>query len=283
EETGFKWTKPFLFLEAYTIAIRYHLGTIAQGSFVLVFTRPIRIVLDYLTRPVRHVLEEEEDLRLVPQTSKTCCIGCMMTCNCWESVMRRLSDLYANIFRPLRKSAYMNVALNGKPFLEAAADADWFLRGKNIQMESLDGASVLTSLSGSFCIAACGAILTRFLCMAWPDYSATTSANYIMRPLMVSFLSGMVCMLVSMPFCLAFDHVADTIYFCFCLDKKSYGISLTAEERKAHHTNRGCNLQSFFGQDRGNGGGGMFVAAHHPPKTQALYTMMIQQAGTQYW
>eukprot|EP00913_Durusdinium_trenchii_P019046 g17900.t1 len=186
------------------------------------------------------------------------------TCGCcWLC----LTGLRKNI-RKLRRSAYMDIALAGHGFIEAAHDADQYLAGKQVNVSEFDGrclsAALLVATSSSFSISAVGAALTRLLCAVWPDYSSTSSPNLIMLPTFVSFISFVICMLISWPFCLLSDHVADSIFFCFCRDAWQYGFG-TSDERGA--LNRGCNLQTLFG---GVGSSMAVLTSSHPEHTQAL-------------
>merc|ERR1719253_661199 len=107
--------------------------------------------------------------------------------------------------------------MNGKDFWDAKMDADWFLAGKNAAMSEMDGAAALVAMAGSLCVASCGAGITRLLCAVWPDYSATSSPNYIMLPTFVSVVSFIVCYVFSQNFLTMPDFVADSIFFCMCV------------------------------------------------------------------
>lgn len=262
EKENTKNVRHSILWEAYHAAGRFHLGTLAYGSLVLIVTRPIRIVVDYLTRPIRHEVPGTQP-GLILRFSRT-----------WlgQKIFPPLVDLYENRLRCLRKSAFMDVALNGKGFIASAEDADWFLSGKTAVMARFDGTAFLMSVAGTLCVASFGVCLTRLLCAIWPDYSVVSSANYVMEPTFVSLVAGIACCIVAWPFFLMTDHVADSIFFCFCLDQKSYGLGKSIEEREA--LSRGCNFQSLFGTHH-SPTDSLFHHTHHPPKTMTLYQMTV--------
>lgn len=246
EDDGMKSINKRLLGEAYWNLVRYSVGTLAYGSLVLMITRPIRWLYDYGTRPVRK------------EHTSNPCYKCAVRVWCWGDFCDRSTAVYEKYFRPLRKSAFMEVAMHGKEFWEAKNDADWALAGKNVAMSEMDGAAALIATAGAFCTAACSAGMCRFLLEVWPDYSATSSSHYIMLPTMVSVVCFLLCYMFSYHFLLMPELVSDSIFFCFCVHRKSY-------ERQE----RGCNMQSLFGSSTSQATG--FISGSHPPKTLELY------------
>lgn len=246
-----------LLSDAYWAIVSNHLGSLALGSLIILIMRPVRVVLDLVTRPVRKAEEDDENV----------CTKCASAFPAFGKACEKLIDFYQRRIRMLRRSAYMDIAMSGHGFFEAAYEADGYLAGKNVNVSEFDGAAFLVATSTSFCISAVGAALTRLLCAVWPDYSSTSSPNLIMMPTFVTLVSFAICMLVSWPFCLLSDHVADSIFFCFCRDRAWYG------GRPGEENNRGCNLQSIFG---GVTSQMAVLTSSHPSETQALKTAFDQ-------
>lgn len=245
DDDGMKSVSPRLLRAAYWNLARYSIGTLAYGSLVLMLTRPVRMFFDYSTRPVRK------------EHKSNPCYKCAVRIWCWGDFCERTTTAYERYFRPLRKSAFMEVAMHGKEFWEAKNDADWNLAGKNVAMSEMDGAAALIATAGAFCTAACSAGMCRLLLEVWPDYSATSSTRYVMLPTLVSVVSFLVSYLFSYHFLLMPELVSDSIFYCFCVHRKSY-------ERQ-----RGCNMQTLFGSSAGPATG--FISGSHPPKTLELY------------
>eukprot|EP00438_Fugacium_kawagutii_P003504 Skav218385 [mRNA] locus=scaffold2066:399024:400865:- [translate_table: standard] len=241
-----------LLTDAYWAIAENHLGSLAVGSLVILVMRPVRVVLDLITRPVRKADDEHPNM----------CAKCANSWPFYGKICSGLIDFYQRRIRMLRRSAYMDIAMSGHGFWSAAYEADGYLAGKNVNVSEFDGAALLVATSSSFSISALGAALTRLLCAVWPDYSSTSSPNLIMMPTFVTFVSFAICMLISWPFCLLSDHVADSLFFCFCRDASWYGGGGGGEER-----NRGCNLQSIFG---GAASQVAVLTSSHPSETQAL-------------
>eukprot|EP00930_Biecheleria_cincta_P033031 TRINITY_DN22886_c0_g1_i1.p1 TRINITY_DN22886_c0_g1~~TRINITY_DN22886_c0_g1_i1.p1 ORF type:complete len:615 (-),score=73.31 TRINITY_DN22886_c0_g1_i1:376-2220(-) len=245
DESGMKSLDRSILVEAYWNVLRYSLGTLAYGSLMLMIFRPIRMIFDYTTRPVR-----KEHL-------SNPCYKCARRFWCWGDFCDRCTRAYEMLFRPIRKSAFMDVAMNGKEFWEAKDDADWALAGKNVAMSEMDGAANMIIMSGAFSIAALCAGMARLACEVWPDYSATSSDHYIMLPTLVSAVAFLICYMFSYQFLLMPELVSDSIFFCFCFQQKAY-------ERQ-----RGCNMQTLWGSSASPAMG--LISASHPPKTMELY------------
>jgi len=245
-----------LLCDAYFNIARYHIGSLAYGSLLIFIFRPLRVVLDVLTRPIRKAEEDDEN----------CCVWAVSKVNCCRKGCEKLVGFYKEYLRPLRRSAYMDMAMTGHDFQQSSRDANYFLDGRTVNVSEFDGAALLVATACSFFVSALGAALVRLMCAAWPDYSSTTSPNYVMLPTFVTFLSFMIGMLISWPFFLMPDHVADSMFYCFCRDRHAGDIGKSPEERQA--LNRGCNFQSLWG------GGSTSLAmalSNHPEETQKLY------------
>lgn len=246
DDTGMKKLDRSVLVEAYWNIWRYSIGTLAFGSLMLMITRPIRVIFDISTRPVRKEHESNP------------CYKCAHRVRCWGDFCERCTRTYEMFFRPFRKSVFMDVAMNGKEFWDAKDDADWALAGKNVAMSEMDGAAGMIVMAGAFCIAALSAGMTRLACEVWPDYSATSSPHYIMLPTLVSTVSFLLCYIFSYQFLLMPEMVSDSIFFCFCFHQKAY-------DRQ-----RGCNLQTLWGSSAASPASG-FITGSHPPKTLELY------------
>jgi len=58
------------------------------------------------------------------------------------------------------------------------------------------------------------------LCTHCSAFSHPASPQYIPDPIFISSVAGALCCMVVMPFMFLFDHVSDTLLFCFALQRK---------------------------------------------------------------
>ncbi|CAE7588626.1 Slc44a5 [Symbiodinium microadriaticum] len=145
-----------LLCDAYFNIARYHIGSLAYGSLLIFIFRPLRVVLDVLTRPIRKAEEDDEN----------CCVWAVSKVNCCRKGCEKLVGFYKEYLRPLRRSAYMDMAMTGHDFQQSSRDANYFLDGRTVNVSEFDGAALLVATACSFFVSALGAALVRLMCAA---------------------------------------------------------------------------------------------------------------------
>lgn len=194
-------TPPYAVCTGYADGMRYHLGSFALGAVVIMWVRGPRLVMRLIT----YVIAAGND-NLVSK-----CIWCACACclNGFEYGIKVLS-----------KDAWMDVAVNGNPFCQAAFHSLMVLEHEATAAITMHGACWLIQAAGIGFVSITGGGTAYLMCTLVPGYSNPESAYYVSEPQLVSFIASAVCTYVCVPFVLLFQDVSDTILFCFALEQK---------------------------------------------------------------
>lgn len=225
----------FAALRGLRVGLCYHMGTLAYGAFVIPFARLPRMLLRGIAAGSHN-----------PVTSP--CVACCRCC----------TMSYDHLLRFLSKSAYMDVAVNGSDFCQAAQRAQMLLRGEATAVARLSGATWLFQVTGLAATSFIGAFLTYLQITGLPAFADETSRTYVEEPIFLVCFSGVVCFLVTLPFMLVLDHVSDSILYCFAVESERGNVDTLP---KMHAVNGFTPMPPL-----GRGG----KADCHGPETQAL-------------
>merc|ERR1711924_330012 len=99
-----------------------------------------------------------------------------------------------------------DVAFNGSNFCPAAYHAMLILANNATTAVVLKGASWLFELAGVGGSVAGGVGLTLWMCKTMTKFNDPTSKDYIAEPFMVCVASGLVCLVLALPFVIVFGH-----------------------------------------------------------------------------
>jgi len=185
------------------VGLVYHAGTLAFGSFLISCTRWLRMLLEIL------IPHSEGGGNPISDCLLKVCVCCVV---CFEKFLRFVN-----------KNAYMEVAINGGDFCQAAHQAMLVMSNELVSAAILNGATWLFQLTGLVGIASSGALVAFLMCTHLYVYCDPLSAYYVTDPLMVTGVAFVLCFLAALPFMIVFDHVSDTILYCFALDEKEGG------------------------------------------------------------
>lgn len=198
---GHKASAPRLpIFRGYFVALRYHLGTLAFGAFLLGTLRFVRAMLTVIWKQAQG--DGNSPLKCVA----ACCACCI---TCFESCLRALN-----------KSAYVCVAIDSDAFCTAAHKALKIIVSEVAAISVLHGACWIFVLAGIAAITSACVVLTWFLVTTATVFTDPASAHFVGDPLVVVAVAGVVCLLISAGFMVVFDTVADTILFCWSIDRE---------------------------------------------------------------
>ncbi|ESO92820.1 hypothetical protein LOTGIDRAFT_120296 [Lottia gigantea] len=178
-------------------AIRYHLGSIAFGAFIIAVIQMIRIVLEYLDAKLKG--SENTIARFFLKCLK-CCFWCL------EKFMKFLN-----------KNAYIMIAVRGKNFCASAKDA-FFLIMRNIVR------CVVLDKVADFLLFLSKLIVTAAICVGsyfWFQGSIPFFTNYVpklnfyLTPVIVLTLSTYI---TASLFFSVYSMAVDTLFICFLED-----------------------------------------------------------------
>jgi len=186
-------------VKGYLVAWMFHLGSLAYGSFIIAVTRLIRLVLSQIVKQAKG--DGNAALACVA-AALGCCVYCFQKC-----------------MEFINKNAYMDIAVNSNNFCTAAYNAFWFIVKSMPEIATLNGACWIFMLAGVGGITGCSCYVC-FISVGYFDvYSNPTSEWYVSDKVMVTSFAGFVAFIVSYSFMTVFDMVADTILFCFVVEK----------------------------------------------------------------
>lgn len=186
-------------ITGYCVAWMYHMGSLAYGSFIIAVTRLVRLVLSQIVKQAKG--DGNQALACVA-AALGCCVYCFQKC-----------------MEFINKNAYMDIAVNSNNFCTAAYNAFWFIVKSMPEIATLNGACWIFMVAGVGGITG-GCCYVTFMAVGYFDvYSNPTSAWYVSDKVMVTTFGGFVAFLVAYSFMTVFDMVADTILFCFVVEK----------------------------------------------------------------
>ena len=178
---GFKW------------GFKYHMGSLALGSFALAIIWIIRAIMEYIGEKVAEATGNNGCTR--------CCISCMKCCvACFDRFIRYLN-----------RNAYIYVAITSESFCSAAIDAFIMMLKNSAKFAFIDGIADVFMFLAKFLIST----LTTFVCY-WL-LGAMTDVNSKTLPLLTVFL---LTWIISAVFIAIFDTGSNTILQCYLLDKE---------------------------------------------------------------
>lgn len=179
--TGFKWT------------FRYHMGSLAFGSFILALVWIIRAIFEYIG---------EKMIDAAPGNGCTkCLVACIHCC----------LDCFDRFLRYLTRNAYIYMALSGESFCSSALNAFVLILKNHAKFAFVDGIADVFMFLAKFFIASATAALS------WLLLNAMTECQDVFFPLFVIFL---LAYLIGSTFIAVFDISANTILQCYLLDKE---------------------------------------------------------------
>jgi len=236
----------FVVLRAYLTGMMYHLGTLAFGSLSIALLRVWRMLLSWF------VSSSATAGNAVAATSGACC-------SCF-------ADFFDRILQKLNKFAFMDVAVNSNNFCTAAGHALGILTYNAPAAMTLHGCTRIFEVVGVTSITAVGVSTCYVLATQVPTYGNPESEKFVEDPIFLCFIAGIVSFFIAMPFMLCFATAADTILFCFALDKSR----MPAE----HEDERMGFFARCFSNSSARQAEMKYDDSHHSPKTRSLIQRM---------
>lgn len=170
--------------------VRYHLGTIAFGSFIIAICRIIRVVLEYIDHKCKKYNNEV-----------TRAILCVFRCFFW---------LLEKFLRFLNRNAYIMCAIHGKNFCASAGDAFNLLMRNFLRVVALDQVTdFLFFLSKLLISLGMGSLMYFYLTL---EYSQL-DIHYNLVPSIIVVIGTY---LIACVFFSVYSMAVETLFLCFC-------------------------------------------------------------------
>lgn len=197
---GMKLAPNCLLCKGYFNGWFYHFGSLALGSCVIAFTRPIRTVV------LVFVYAEE----VVDNAACSCISRCCFCCvECFNGFLVHLN-----------KNAYIDMAITSNSFCHSGANAALLIARQSKTLIASAGATWLFTIVGLLSVSITGAFTTFHAVQNIGHWSRPTSAHYVQDPMVCSALAGAICFFVALCFMIVFDSVSDTMILCLAYDRE---------------------------------------------------------------
>ncbi|KAF4130285.1 Plasma-membrane choline transporter [Phytophthora infestans] len=218
----FYWTPPssngkrkieasFPIARALGYTLRFSLGSLCFGSFIIAFVQLLRIMLEYLDRNTKQIQQTNRVVRVVLLTVK-CCLWCFEKC-----------------IKFLSKNAYILIAMKGSSFCTASA------RSFKLIFKNMARVAVVNSISFFllFLIKMTVTLAVGLVVFALLSKSSSLSLSAeqlsllggatVTSPLAPAVVACVLAWLVASAFVNVYDTAIDTILLCFCEDTELHG------------------------------------------------------------
>uniref|UniRef100_A0A8C8EMP7 Choline transporter-like protein n=1 Tax=Oncorhynchus tshawytscha TaxID=74940 RepID=A0A8C8EMP7_ONCTS len=170
---------------------RYHLGTVAKGSFIITLVEIPRLILTYIHNQLKG---KENACARCMLKSCICCLWCLKKCLMY-----------------LNQNAYTATAINSTSFCTSARDAFVILVENALRVATINTVGDFVLFLGKVLIVSCTAFVGVLSLNYQRDYTV-----WVLPLLIVCLFSW----LVAHCFLSVFEIVVDVLFLCFAVDTK---------------------------------------------------------------
>ena len=169
---------------------RYHLGTLALGSFLIALVQFLRIMMKLVEARLRKISDNSAVKVLI------CCANCCLSC-------------FERLVSFLTKNAYVMTAMTGEPLFPAARQA------LNLLMSNR--AAVAVNVLGEIILVVGKVLVTAIITIiAW----AAVRSDGVSSNLMFIIVMGLTAYFISSVFATVFSVCIDAVVLSYCVDKE---------------------------------------------------------------
>ena len=170
---------------------RYHLGTLALGSFLIALVQFLRILFRVFEKRLTAVKEASTAARMI-----LCCVDCCLSC-------------FERVISLLTKDAYILTCITGEGLLPAARQAVGLLMGNR--------AAVAVNILGEIILIIGKVLITAFITVvAWLSVKGDAYSTNILFIVVVALTAYF----ISSVFATVFSCCIDAVVMCYCVDKE---------------------------------------------------------------
>ena len=174
-------------------SVRYHMGSLAFGSFLLAIVWIIRMIFEYVGEKMHEAIGENG------------CTKCVFSC------VRCCLDCFDRFVRYINRNAYIYMALSGEGFCSSALNSFILILKNHAKFAFVDGIADMFMFLAKFFISSVTTALS------WLLLGAMTEVNSPFFPLFMIFLLSY---MIASIFIAIFDISANTILQCYLMDKE---------------------------------------------------------------
>nr|XP_046270303.1 choline transporter-like protein 1 isoform X2 [Scatophagus argus] len=171
--------------------IRYHLGTLAKGSFIITLVKIPRLILTYIHSQLKG---RENAIARCMLKACVCCLWCLEKCLAY-----------------LNQNAYTATAINGTNFCTSACDAFLILVENALRVAAINSVGDFILFLGKVLVVSCTALAGVLALNYQREYTVWV------LPL---FIVCLFAYLVAHCFLSVYENVVDVLFLCFAVDTK---------------------------------------------------------------
>ncbi|KAL4235876.1 hypothetical protein ACF0H5_004265 [Mactra antiquata] len=169
--------------------IRYHLGSVAFGSFIIALVKLARIILGYIQSKLKNRAGKVVDFILK-------CLQCCLWC-------------FERFLKYLNRNAYIEIAIYGYNFCEAARKAFLLIVANALRVAAINSIGDFVLFLGKLSTVAVVMVIGNELMQNHSD------VNFVWVPISVACAFAFA---IAHCFLLVYEITIDTIFLCFCED-----------------------------------------------------------------
>eukprot|EP01017_Pseudomicrothorax_dubius_P022500 TRINITY_DN24371_c0_g1_i1.p1 TRINITY_DN24371_c0_g1~~TRINITY_DN24371_c0_g1_i1.p1 ORF type:complete len:655 (+),score=109.81 TRINITY_DN24371_c0_g1_i1:198-2162(+) len=181
-------------------AFRYHLGSIAFGSLILAIVQAIKLILAYISAKAKETGMTKNN-KFVEYAIAA--MNCLV--NCFERFIQYLN-----------KNAYIQIAIRGTTFCQAARDAFYMMWKNPVRFAVMAGLGEAYLFVGKLFIVFITTAIGYGLITNIPDYKDDLNS-----PILPSILFICISYVIGLMFMSVYGMACDTIMQCFCTDEEN--------------------------------------------------------------
>ena len=177
--------------------LRYHLGSIAFGSFIIALVEFIRLIFEYYRQKMEAANKDNKIIKIL-----LCCTSYLLAC-------------LDRCVKFITKNAYIQVALTNKNFCASAWNAFLLIVKNAMRFGAVSSVGAIFMFIGRAFIICCTVAICYVQMTQWPAVRESVSSPYF--PCIVAAIIGL---LIGAIFMSVFSFASDTILQCFLLDEE---------------------------------------------------------------
>jgi len=178
--------------------LRYHMGSLAFGTFILAVIQMVRLVLAYV----------ESQMKKAGGSENRCAKCAIKCCECALACFEKCIKF-------LNKNAYIQIALTGKNFCLAAKDAFFLILHNPVRFGVVSSIGGIFIFFGKIAIASGSTLIGYIIIDNYSGYK-----NDVYSPLIPSICIFVTSYAIAAVFLSIYGLAADTILACFIVDEQ---------------------------------------------------------------
>jgi len=179
-------------LSSFIRLVRYHIGSVAFGSFIIALIQLIRIIMAYVERKLKKHIGSSNPINIILKVCQ-CCLWCFEKC-----------------MKFLNRNAYIEVAIYGYNFCKAARKAFSLLASNILRVAAINSVGTFVLFLGKAAVVASTVLIGIQIMQTQEDM-----VKHQWAPIT---LAAIFAYMIVDCFIGVYGMAIDTIFLCFCED-----------------------------------------------------------------